>query len=285
MTRKIRKSRYRNIRKSRSIKIKNYYVEKPNPLVKNYYIEKPNPVVEKPKPVLKHYYVEKPKLNLIEKVTQAKGDCFFSSLYRSLIYNEYYNDFIDCINKKSKINFDKLNTKEIKNNPNFSSEDYIDDKEKNFIHKMRQYFSLRNDFINNMVYNLIINRETIKEHYKDQSGPVRKFVKSIESLEPLIKKYKNDDIQKMVDNMDQISNELTDGLKKIIVELRKNIATYNEYAGEFEFEFAKNLLSLCGIKLHILSKIELPKSYNSKDKNIMIINRLDSQHYKYVVIE
>lgn len=198
------------------------------------------------------------KTNFEIKPTLSQGDCFYSSIYRSLRDKNLLKKFSDCINIS------------------YENED-------NFIQNLRD---------------LIANDESFKKEYSDMFGNIisMKTEKDFDSNFNAILRSMGDTriVLEQFNNTNKFFSpdlkncEDSQNCKDFIQEIQKVIRTRGTYVGQIEVYFIINLLKRCGIIANIVitddkSQEEIKKQileYSGENKIVIILSGV---HYEYAI--
>jgi hypothetical protein len=204
----------------------------------------------------------------IEK-TQNKGDCFFSSLFRSLLKNNFYDDF-----KNKIVTFFGIDIPDKPTDCDFNKTDYCCIAEKEFILQIRQLLS-NNINIENYIQSLnFMNSLSNKEN------------------ENISRDSYSDMQKKILSNKDMLNGLSSDKLRrdKISEIVKTELETLNKYVGEIEVDLMKNTLKIMGYQLHIITENAFNSGLNDRNtkikkdlnkKQIYMINT--GNHYQYII--
>jgi len=194
----------------------------------------------------------------------SHGDCFFSSIYRALIYNYKYNVTVEQLNNMYCLSFPLVDMTKIKENPDFFGINPIQ-YEMEFVLECRKLLSKMtylDDTVDYLEKNVDIYTYLLQE-YNGQSDHIQYYIeqrgRDINNLQPI--------------NKIQILQKMKEILKKS-----------GSYVGNEEFTSMRNILSLVNIQLSgpYKSFQHLPKKVNS---DMILLYNPNDVHYQYIIFQ
>jgi hypothetical protein len=205
------------------------------------------PITTKYSTTTKYPTTTKSIRDLSIKPTMSDGNCFYSSVYRSLIDKGFLNNLYDCI-------------------PQLKSSDEL-----NFIINLREYTALYaiNDIKN--MFNYFI--EEFDKGMDEQT--FLENIKYLGGIYNVLLQYKKEN---------KFQKQYEDDFVKDIQDI---IKTNTIYAGEIEVTNVIKILKNCGIEVKIFNNYEKAKKYisNISDKeynNTLFFLNLGELHWVYI---